>query len=389
MKTTAFSEKIVKWRRDLHKIPEVGLDTYKTSSYIQSELSKMGIPYDTYVNDAAVVARIGNMDGRVIAYRADIDGLQISEETGLLYASENGNMHACGHDAHAVIALGIASKLKEKEGQLNGGVLILFQPAEENLLGAKAMLEEGVFASVKPEKILALHTGALPQIPNGSIVLPRKVVTASSDAFVIQVNGKGGHAAYPEQCIDPTPVAALIAEALQLIVSREIAPSSPAVLTISGIQSGNDAYNIIPDQAILRGTIRTQDEEVRKNMKKRVKEIAEGIGSALHAECKVEILDGVPTMKNDPAILDVIQEEYEKIPGHRQVMLNPPVVMGGEDAACFFEQVPGAYIMLVTTKENGGKIYPSHNSRYDVDDTCLYIAADLMVNTVETLLQQP
>lgn len=379
---------IVKWRRDLHMIPEIGNNLPKTSKYIQDELNRLEVEYLTCVNGSGIVALIGKeKDGKVIALRADTDGLPMKEETGLEYASINECMHACGHDAHAAVALGVAKILKENEEALKGRVKILFQPGEELLLGAKAMIEEGVLENPKVDYMIAMHTGSVPGLPNGSVITMNGVVSASSDSFIIKVLGKGGHAAYPETCIDPIISTANIINSMQSIITREIQATKAAVITISGVKAGNESFNIIPDYAEIRGTFRTQSKEVRDYIANRIKEVSEAICSAMGTKCEVEILRGVPSVYNDKKVVDVLSTTYESMENRKVFLNNMPAQMGSEDAALFFEKVPGAYILFTTTKECCGKEYPSHNPKYDVDDESLYIAAGLMSKTIVNLMK--
>lgn len=385
-------ECISNWRRHLHQIPELGNSLPHTSKYVQDCLAEMGIPFKTMVNGSGVVGLIGNRSsGKVIGLRADMDALPVAEMTGLPYASTNGYMHACGHDAHTAVALGCARILKDMENELDGQVKLIFQPGEETLEGAKAMIAEGVLESPKVDAMLAVHMMNWKDADNGSIIILRGSelnATASSDAFLIRVQGSGGHAAMPENAIDPIPILAQIIDTLQRIISREIAPLSPAVLTIAGVQAGSDAFNVIPDNGELRGTYRTLSSDVRAHITRRLKEVSEAICIAAGATCEVDIIEGVPSLLNNAAILNIIAETYEEMEWKKELIVNDKPLMGGEDAACYFDLVPGGYFNFVTNTPVAGIYYPLHNPRYSLDDTLLYQASGLLAECMVKLMKE-
>lgn len=386
-KVKEIAPEIVKWRRTLHQFPETGNNTKKTSEYIKMQLDEMKISYKTMVNDCGIVALIGNKIGKCVALRADIDGLPICEKTGLSFASKNGNMHACGHDSHAAMALGTAKVLKSIEKNIPGQVKILFQPGEETVSGAKAMIEEGCLEDPRPDAIIALHSMPVEGLENGSILVTYGAQSASCDSFEIMVKGKGGHAAEPHKCVDVITTICEIVDALQKIVSREVPPFKDALLSVTGIQAGSEAYNVMPNVAEIRGTYRTHDNEVRDLITRRIRGISEDIASAMNAIAEVKILEGVPTLINDNNIVDVVKEAYQEVEDHKEIRDLPPH-MGGEDAALYFNEIPGAYFMLSDAKKVGDQYYPAHNCRFDLDDSVLYIGTETSVRTLLKLLQK-
>lgn len=383
---------ITDWRRAMHQFPELGVNLPKTARYIAGQLDRMGISYSKCADGSGIVALIGKHNtGKTVGLRADMDGLPVSEKTGLDFASSNGNMHACGHDSHAAAALGAAKILKAMEDELPGRVKILFQPGEETLDGAKAMIKDGALENPKVDVLLAMHTMNKENVKNGSIEIvenERHVYSASSDAYIIRIYGKGGHAAMPENCVDPIlPLSQLIA-AIQQIVSREIAPIEPAVITISGVHAGNESFNVIPDYAELRGTYRTQNPFVRTYITKRLKELASAVCTAFRASCDVQIEEGVPSLVNSPEVLDTIADTYQTMKWKQDLIRSSTPLMGGEDAACFFEKVPGGYFMFLTNKTCKNSYYPVHNAMYDLDDEILYQASGLLAETIVNLMKK-
>lgn len=381
---------ISSWRRDLHQIPELGNELPMTSQYVQDRLTEMGIPFTTCADGSGVIALIGNGGGRTVGYRADMDALPVRELTGLPYASTNGCMHACGHDAHAATALGVAKILKGIEKDLPGQVKILFQPGEETLEGAKAMIADGALENPHVDCMVAMHMMPQQGAADGSIVFLRAnshIATASSDAYIIRVKGRGGHASTPDLCVDPVPILAQIVDALQRVVSREISPLLPAVLTIAGIRAGNDSFNVIPDCGEIRGTYRTLNPEIRTYITRRLHEIPEAVCAGMHAECEVKIVEGVPSLVNNFDILDVVAGAYSEMEWKQDIIIKDTPMMGGEDAACFFNLVPGGYFNFVSNQPVDGTCYPVHNAKYALDDTLLYQASALIAETVIRLMK--
>lgn len=274
---------IINWRRKVHRYPELGMDTPRTSAFIKETLESMGIE----VRSAAGYGVVGTLKGlgnRTIALRADIDALPVTEETGLPYASEvPGQMHACGHDAHVAIVLGAAKILSRLRGHLNGNVRFIFQPGEEGPGGAQPMIDDGVLESPKVDAIIGGHVGMLWPVESGQFGFKSGPLMAATDSFTIAVRGKGGHGATPNQCIDPVVIAAQIVLGLQAIVSREVNPISPAVVTIGKIEAGT-RNNIIPQECIMQGTVRYFEKNLEQFIPQRMKEIVEGIAGAMRGE---------------------------------------------------------------------------------------------------------
>lgn len=381
-------DQIISWRRHLHKIPELGLELPKTSKYVQEELSKMGIEYHTLINGNAIVAIIkGAEEGKTIALRADMDALPIREETGLPFASDNGCMHACGHDAHTSMLLGAGKILNENRDKLKGNVKLFFQPGEEYPGGALPMIEEGAMENPKVDAVLGLHNGSISKdVEKGKIGVSYGAMMASMDRILIKIKGKGSHGAYPEQSIDPISTAAEVISALQRIVSREVKAIDPAVLSITRINGGFN-QNIIPDEVEMEGTVRAVNPETRRFIAKRIEEVTKGITTAMRAECEVEYEFKYPPLINSKSFTESFVESAKKVIPEEDIFDMKDPVMGGEDMAYFLEKAPGTYFFLSNPKEIDGEIYAHHNSKFDVDESVFHIGSSLFVQTVVDFLK--
>lgn len=375
-----YEKQIIQWRRDLHQIPEVGLHLPKTAAYVARELKKMGIDYRENVGGSGIVALIeGEQPGKSIALRADMDALAIREETGLDYTSNNENMHACGHDAHAAMLLGAAKVLKENRHLIKGSVKLLFQAAEEGPGGAKPMLEEGAFENPKVDAVLGLHTGAVGgELQNGQVGICFGKMMAAMDRFVMKVKGEGCHGAYPEKGVDPVVTAAQIIAALQTLISREVQATEPAVVTVGKIRGGT-AFNIIPDVVEFEGTVRSVDYQVREHLAKRIGELSQSIALGMRGEAEYGYFYGYPPLVNDPAFTEAFLESAKKVVKEEDIVEVKTPVMGGEDMAYFLEQVPGTYFFLGSIERQNGVQYPHHNSRFRLDESVFVTGTALLV----------
>lgn len=370
-------DQLIDIRRDLHRHPELGFQEQRTSAKIQSHLDDLGISYSSGFGKTGVAAIINPAAaGRLIGIRGDIDALPITEESGLPFASENkGVMHACGHDAHTAIALGVATVLARLGDNFKGRAMVLFQPAEEGLGGARAMLADGVFDKHKPDIMLGYHNW--PLLPGGSVGWHPEVSFASSDPFDVTVSGLSGHGAHPHLSVDPIVAAAQFISQVQNIVSREIAPLNAAVVTIGKIEGGT-ARNQIPDTVTLQGAIRTHSEDVRTASKDAITRIAEGVGTATRTKINVEFLQGVGVVKSDPAILEQVVATARNILGNEQVICLPQGSMGSEDFAEFSSRIPSAHLRIGSKATNRATML--HRSNFDLDEICIATAVRVIAN---------
>ncbi|MHC1761307.1 MAG: M20 family metallopeptidase [Negativicutes bacterium] len=380
------SNEIIAWRRELHKIPEIGLILPQTAAFVKARLDEMGISYTTFDRHSGMVALIGKTPGKTIALRADMDGLRINEESTFEYRSQNNYMHACGHDAHTAILLGTAKLLKKHEDELNGQVKLLFQPAEEGPGGALPMIEDGVLKNPKVDAILALHTDRkIYDTPckNGDVIVKYGNSSAADDQVDIEIIGKSGHGSQPDLCVDPIAISSLVIAAIQQIISREISPFSPCVISFGTMTGGQGAENIIPNTVVLHGTIRNQNLSTRDFVFKRIEEVVKYITKAMRADYSVTFLNGYPPTKNDKDMVDRFLASAHKILPPEDIRISAQESMGGEDAGFFYQKVPGCFFRLYSAAPFAdGEVYPAHSSRFVLDDSVLYRGTALFLQNI-------
>lgn len=349
-----------------HRHPELSYEEVETTKRLREDLAAVGIEVLDLPLKTGLVAKVGTGEAPFIALRCDIDGLPIQEESGLAYASEHaGRMHACGHDFHISAVLGSAYLLKAKERELRGTVYLIFQPAEEAPGGARKVMETGVLKDV--QAIFGLHTSPLYDV--GMLGIRSGAVTASVDKFTVTFHGKGTHAAHPERGIDPIVMAASFVTAAQSIVSRNIDPAHPGLVSITHIESGN-TWNVIPESSWLEGTVRCLTAEDRKLIKKRIYELAEGQAASFGGHAELTWYAGPPATDNTPDWTDFAIEvakeaELDVVPA--------PVNLAGEDFAYYQEEIPGVFVLVGT-----GKSPANHNPKFHVDPAALGPAAKYM-----------
>ena len=295
-------------------------------------------------------------------------------------------MHACGHDAHAAVLLATAKLLKKHENELTGKVKLIFQPAEEGPGGAEPMVKDGVLENPRPDYILAHHLMPhLEETPPKTVRVSYSNMFAADDQMRIVIKGVGAHGSLPDKSIDPVIIATQIVNGLQLIISRELSPLTPGVITVSGISAGRGAYNIIPETAEIIGTIRVVDMETRAFVLERIEAVAKGIAQTYRAECEVEFLDGYPALINNPSVTARFLKSAEKILPSDEIEIMSRPIMGGEDAAFFFQEIPGTYFFLDVTPEKG-EVYPIHSPYYHMSEKNLYLGVALFAQTTFDLL---
>lgn len=362
-------DEVIVWRRHLHQIPEIGVDLPETSAYVCEQLDKMGISYEKGVGlDSAIVGVIegGKGEGKTIALRADMDALPVEEETGLEFASTNGNMHGCGHDGHTAILLGAAKILNEIKDEFAGKIVLLFQPAEEISAGAEPMVKAGCLDGV--DGVVGLHIGCISsETQPGEFLFSKGSMMACLDKWTMTVKGKGSHGAYPQDSHDPVVMTANIISAIQAIISREISPTEPGVITVGKI-SGGSAYNVIPQEIKLEGTARAVNQETREYLAKRIGEVSESIAQASKGHVEYDYTFGAPPVVNDAEFTENIMESANKIFDEDIVKLMDAPVMGGEDFSYYLEKVPGTFIFLSTPLAIDGVVYPHHNPKFAIDE---------------------
>lgn len=361
---------LVGMRRDLHRIPELGLELPKTRKYVTEKLDAMGVEYTLNEGDSGIIAYINRgKAGKCVALRADMDALPISEETGVDYASQHeGRMHACGHDSHTSMLLGAAKLLKAHEAELKGEVRLIFQTAEELSKGAQVMLENGAMKGV--DAVFGTHIGTIidKAIPAGTFIVCPGPIMASFDRFVITVKGRGCHGSTPEKGVDPINIAAHIVLGLEAIIAREFNANVPAVVTIGKIQGGSQ-YNVIPDTVVIEGTTRSLDEAVRRRMAERIEQISKSSAQAFGGDADFFMDWGAAPVVNDDAMAALAAESAKKVLGEDRVITHVAQPnMGGEDFAFYLGEVPGAFMFLSSSNHEKGTDVSHHNSRFNVDE---------------------
>lgn len=377
---TPFHDWLVKTRRLLHQYPELAYHELKTASMIAEILDSWRVPYRAGIAETGLVAELrAEMPGPVLALRADMDALPLEEKTDVPFRSKNpGLMHACGHDAHMTIVLGVIRSLVEhnwvKKGQ--GRLLFFFQPAEEGGAGAHAMIKDGVLSGERIDAIFAGHMQ--PELDVGNIAVAQDVSNAASDNISIRFTGRGGHGAHPHLCIDPVVVGALFVLEAQTLISRTIAPTDSAVFTIGQFHAGT-ARNIIPQEAILDGTLRTLRKEVREKLIDRLRKMLNGLETSHQVCAEMDIYSGYPLLVNDRRLVKYVCKVAEELLGVDFVHLAAPR-MGSEDFAFFLEQVPGVLIGIGCHNPDFESKHSLHSPYFDLDERALDVGVNLFLN---------
>jgi amidohydrolase len=376
----AFHDELTAIRRDIHAHPELGFEETRTSDLVAAKLAEWGIEVHRDVGRTGLVGVLRRGNGQAtIGLRADMDALPIIEATGLPYASTNpGRMHACGHDGHTTMLLG-AAKYLAQSGNFNGTVNFIFQPAEEGLGGATAMLEDGLLSRFPCDSVFGMHNR--PGLELGKFAIRPGAMMAGGAFFDITVTGRGAHGARPEESVDPVLAAAHIATALQSIVARNIKPVDTAVLSITCIEAGA-AYNVIPDKAVLRGTARAFKRETMQTMEGNMRRMAESVAAGFGAIAEVDFRALFAPLVNHPDETTAFADAAAVLVGEANVERNGPAVMGSEDFSFMLEACPGAYINI----GNGRDSAPVHNALYNFNDEIIPDGAGVLATLVEMKL---
>jgi hippurate hydrolase len=375
-----FADELTAIRRDLHAHPEIGFEEVRTSGIVADKLTSWGVEVHRGLGGTGVVGVLkGKGTGsKRIGLRADMDALPMEENTNLKWRSTiPGRFHGCGHDGHTTMLLGTARYLAETRN-FDGTVHFIFQPAEEGLGGARAMIKDGLFNQFPCDEIYGLHNA--PDMNHGEIAIFPGPGMAAADFFDITINGYGAHGAMPERSKDPVVIAMALGQAMQTIVSRNVNPLQSAVLSITQIHAGS-AYNVIPGDAKLCGTVRTFSEEVRLQIRERMRALAAGMAIAFDVEIKVDIRDGFSVLVNQEEQAKVVEEVARTVVGEKNVFTKSRPKMGSEDFADMLHAVPGAYFWL----GQEGSV-PVHNPGYYLDDKILPIGASMFARIIETRL---
>lgn len=362
-------------RRELHQYPELMYEEVKTSAVVRRTLDELGVRYRYPVATTGVVAAIGDGDGPCVALRADMDALPIHEEAEVEFRSKvDGKMHACGHDCHTAMLLGAARLLKERESQVRGTIKLLFQPAEEGGAGGDRMCAEGALQQPDVQRIFGIHVW--PYLPAGDVGSRTGVFLAAAGVLEITIVGKGGHAAMPHTTFDPVATAAKIICELQTIVSREVDPLEPAVVSVTTVHGG-DAHNVIPQSVKMTGTVRSLSLPGLRYLQQRVREVSGQVAAANRCEAMVAFPgNDYPPVINDEACWRSVRETAAELVGEGAVRELPPV-MGGEDFAFYTQRVPGCFVVLGVKQDGDGAVYGVHHPLFTVNERALPVGAAL------------
>lgn len=375
----ALENELVGLRRDLHQHPELSWAEKRTSQRVAEYLEGRGLELKQ-VARTGLLASFAGPAGRTVLLRADMDALPLQEQSTAPYASKvPGVMHACGHDGHVAIAATAARLIGGR--RLPGSARIVFQPAEEGEGGAQAVIADGVLDGV--DCVLGIHLWN--ELPVGTIGVKAGPLMAAVDRLKIVVHGRGGHGGQPHRAADPVVAAAHVVTALQTVVAREVSPQQATVVTIGAIHGG-EAFNVIPDEVTLTGTIRTFDAALRRSMPERIKRIAEGVAGGLQCRAEVEVRTGNPAVVNDGPVAELARRAAERVVGEKGVVVPEPT-MGGEDMALYFEKVPGCFVFVGSANAERGLDQPHHSPRFDIDEQCLTIGCEFLLQAAEEALK--
>jgi amidohydrolase len=378
-------EDIVALRRDFHAHPELGFEEVRTSGIVAARLRELGLEVREGVGKTGVVGILrGAAPGPTVLVRADMDALPVPEANEWQWKSAiDGKMHACGHDAHMATGLTVARLLAQEKATLRGTVVFMFQPAEEGLGGAELMINDGLLDDPQPDFALALHVWS--EIEVGKIGVKSGPVMACADGFQARIIGKGGHGAMPHQTVDPIVVASQVVLALQTTISRNLRPLDAGVVTVGKVSAGN-AFNVIPNEAYLEGTVRAFDEPVRALLERRCREIIEELPPVFGATSEWTYLPGYPATVNDETIVQRVTPAFGRVVGPENVIEFEPT-MGAEDMSYVLQRVPGCYFFVGGRNQEIDAVYPHHHPKFNIDERALFIGAQAMTEAVKELLQ--
>ena len=369
---------LVELRRHFHERPETAFEERETAREIADRLRRSRLEVTEGVGKTGVVALLRGEagPGKTLLIRADIDALPVTEANDAPYRSRNhGKMHACGHDAHIAIALTLADVLAHRRGDLAGNVKFAFQPAEELAAGAKPMIEDGALRDPNADAVIGLHIWS--QTPVGDVGIQEGPFFASADHVVLRVRGRGGHGAMPHLNVDPLVAAAQIVVALQTLISREISPFHPAVVTFGSIHGGT-ASNVTADEVELQGTVRAYDAADRDHLLRRIEEVATGIAGALRATAELTMKEGIPACVNDAEMTALVRRAAEATVGEQHISRGDQRQSVSDDMALFLRAIPGCYFLLGAGNAGRGITAPHHSAHFDIDEDALPIGVEVM-----------
>ncbi len=379
----AAQDELVELRRDIHMHPELAFKESRTQKKVMAHLEACGIEWKVMASTGVLGTIYGRAPGKTVLMRADMDALPIVETADLPFKSRNeGVMHACGHDAHTAILLGVASILSRRGGIERGTCKLMFQPAEEGEGGAIRMIEEGILENPKVDAAFAFHVWTPFEV--GEVAAREGAQAASVDGFRLRIEGKGTHAARPDEGVDPIAIAAQVVSSAQMLLTRRVSPTDPAVLSFTKIEAGT-AFNIIPSDAVILGTIRTYDTSVRDTIVRGLESLAKSIAEALGGSAELNLLLSHPPVINDAGVVKQIRSVATDLVGPSR-LLNAPPLMVGEDMGEVLSRVPGALALLGAGNPEIGADHPHHHPSFAIDERVLPIGVELGIQAIQALL---
>ncbi|HYB20778.1 MAG TPA: M20 family metallopeptidase [Thermodesulfobacteriota bacterium] len=383
-KIAGMKDWLVEIRRTIHMNPELGFEEVETSRLVAGWLERFALQVTKGVAETGVVGLLqGGMGGKTVAIRADMDALPLEEANQVPYRSRvKGKMHACGHDGHVAILLGVAKLFSSLREEVKGNIKWIFQPAEEGGGGGRVLVEEGVLENPKVDAIFGAHL--FPDLQIGKIGIHEKEGLAATDRVIIKMIGRGGHGAYPHLSRDPILAAGHLITQINSIVSRSIAPLDSAVISIGKIQGGT-AFNIIPDEVEILGTVRSLNPRVQEDLKSRLEQVTQGVARSFDLDYRFDFQYGYPPLVNDPEMSHLVASACAKGIGKENVeFINPS--MGGEDFAYYLQKVPGSFFRLGCRNEEKGIIHPFHNSSFEIDEDVLPLGVEMFARIIDQYL---
>ena len=382
-------KELVQYRRAIHSKPELKYEEENTAEIVKLHLKKLGLTFQDRIAKTGIVSLIDSgIPGKTVLVRADMDALPIHEENTTDYISQNpGVMHACGHDAHTSVLMGLAEEIKQDIQSIipRGKVLLVFQPAEEGGSGADKMIEEGILDKYKVDAAFALHVWN--HVDIGKVGVVDGTMMASVDEFQITVIGVSGHGAMPQHTVDPIVVSAHIITALQTIVSRSVDPLEPCVVTVGTIHGGN-AFNVISETVVMTGTVRTYSKKVYEEVPEKLKKIVTGIAESFGAKVEINYKRVDKPTINNPAMANIVRDAAYKVLGKDSVTEDEVRTMGGEDFSAFLMKVPGCYFFIGSRNKEKGFVNPHHSSKFDFDENAMGIGLTVLKEVVKTYLEK-
>ncbi|HEY66346.1 MAG TPA: amidohydrolase [Caldilineae bacterium] len=379
-------DQLIAWRRDLHRHPELAFEERRTAGLVAEHLKSLGLDVRTGVGKTGVIGLLeGARPGKTVMLRFDMDALPVEEANEVEYASQiPGRMHACGHDGHTAIGLGVATLLARHRSVLHGRVKFVFQPAEEAIGGARAVIDDGALEDPTPDVAFGLHLWNA--LPLGQAIVQAGPLMAAATHFQLIVQGRGGHGARPHETRDPLVAAAHFVTAVQTVVSRNIEPSQKVVLSVGTFHAGH-AFNVIPDRAELGGTIRTLDDGVLARVEQRLQEIIEGIARAFDVRTELQIRHAAPVLINDERAAAYVARAARRVLGDGAVRSMEPLMVS-EDMSEFLNRVPGCYFLMGSMNPDRGLDYPHHHPRFDFDEDALPLGVAILAEATVIYLSE-